>query len=78
MQSFSKQNPTNPKTPSVIDQGQPEDMQDVIVVEGEKSRSHEIMKKVFKRNSVFQMDQDNLRSTLSVIEARNLCEKHPC
>ena len=30
------------------------------------------MKKVFTKNYVFQMDQDNLRSRISVIEARNL------
>ena len=45
--------------------GQPEDMQDVLVVKGETSRSHEINEKVFTKNSVLQIDQGNLRSRLA-------------
>ena len=58
--------PTQPIPKPICDRsGQPEDTQGVFVVKGETSRSHEIDEKGFTRNSVFQMDQGNLRSRLA-------------
>ena len=44
--------------------GKPDSTEDVFVVKGETSRSHEIDKKVFTENSVLQIDQGNLRNCL--------------
>ena len=45
--------------------GQPDNTQDVFVVEGETSRSQEIDEKSFTENSVLQIDQGNLISRLA-------------
>ena len=59
-ETFSQ--PTQPIPKPIRDRsGQPEDTEDVFVVKGEM-RS---MKKVFTKNSMFQMDQGNLRSRLA-------------
>ena len=62
--------------------GQPEDMQDVFVIKGETSRSHEInrpvpmrsMKQVFTKKLCASDRSGQPEITLSVIEARNLTE----
>ena len=51
---------TQPKPRPICDRSWHEDMQDVFVVKGETSRSHEIDEKVFTENSVLQIDQGNL------------------
>ena len=62
----SSNKPNQSQNPIRDRSGQPEDMQDVFVVKGEKSRSHEITgRKVFTKNSVLQTDQGNLRSRLA-------------
>ena len=45
--------------------GQPEDMQDVFVVKGATSRSHEINENRFTKNFVLQIHQDNVRWRLA-------------
>ena len=63
-ETFSQ--PTQPIPKPICDRpGQPEDTQGVFVVKGETSVPMRSMKKVFTRNSVFQMDQGNLRSRLA-------------
>ena len=58
--------PTQSKPNPICDRlGKLEDMQDVFVVKGETSRSHEINEKGFHENSVIQIDQGNLRSRLA-------------
>ena len=58
--------PTQPIPKPICDRsGQPEDMQDVFVVKGETSRSHEINEKGSHEKLLFQMDQHNLRSRLA-------------
>ena len=52
--------------------GQPEDMQDVFVVKGETSRSHEINEKGFHRKLCASDRSGQPEITPSVIEARNL------
>ena len=53
---------TQPKPKPICDRsGKPDSTEDVFVVIGETSRSHEIdEKKVFTENSVLQIDQGNL------------------
>ena len=58
--------------------GQPEDMQDVFVVKGDTSRSHEIDEKGFHEKLGDSARSGQLEITLSVIEARNLSEKTLC
>ena len=45
--------------------GQPDNTQDVFVVKGETSRSHEINEKGFTESSVLQIDQGNLISRIA-------------
>ena len=52
--------------------GQPEDMQDVFVVKGETSSSHEIDEKGFHEKLCSSDGSGQLEITFSVIEARNL------
>ena len=62
---FSK--PTQPKPKPICDRsGKPENTEDMFVVNGETSRSHEIrsMKKVCTKNLVLQIDRGNLRNCL--------------
>ena len=60
---FSK--PTQPKPKPICDRsGKPEDTEDVFVVKGETSRSHEIDEKVCTKNFVLQIDRGNLRNCL--------------
>ena len=54
--------------------GQPEDMQDVFVVQGETSRSHEIDETGFHEKLCASDRSGQLEITPSVIEARNLSE----
>ena len=54
--------------------GQPEDMQDVFVVKGETSRSHEINEKGFHEKLCASDRSGQPEITPSVIEARNLSE----
>ena len=55
--------------------GQPEDTQDVFVVKGETSRSHEIIEKKGFHEKLCDSDRPGqLEITPSVIEARNLFE----
>ena len=54
--------------------GQPEDMQDVFVVKGETSRSHEINEKGFHRELCSSDRSGQPEITPCVIEARNLSE----
>ena len=54
--------------------GQPEDMQDVFVVKGETSHSHEIDEKGFHEKLCASDRSGQPEITLSVIEARNLSE----
>ena len=66
---------TQPKPKPICDRsGQPEDMQDVFVVKGEKSRSHEINEKGFHRELCFSDRSGQPDITPSVIKARNLSE----
>ena len=58
----------------MIDSGQPEDMQDVFVVKGEASRSHEINEKGFHGELCSSDRSGQPEITPSVIEARNLSE----
>ena len=53
--------PTQPiPKPNCDRSGQPDNRQDVFIVQGETSRSQEIDVKFFARNSVLQIDQGNL------------------
>ena len=54
--------------------GQPDNTQDVFVVKGETSRSHEIDAKGFHEKLCASDGSGQLEITLSVIEARNLSE----
>ena len=56
--------------------GQPDNTQDVFVVQGETFRSHEIDLKVFAKNSVLPIDQGNLRSSLAWLKLA-ICLKTP-
>ena len=58
---FSQLTQPNPK-PICDRPGKPDNMQDLFVVKGETSPSHEINEKVFTKNSVLQIDPGNLRS----------------
>ena len=58
--------PTQPIPQPICDRsGQPDNSQDVFVVKGETSRSHEIKENVFTKNSALQIDQGNLISRLA-------------
>ena len=60
---------TQPKPKPICDQsGKPVNTEDLVVVEGGTSRSHEIDEKVCTKNFVFPIDRGNLRN----------CLKHPC
>ena len=60
---FSK--PTQPKPKPICDRSRkPEDTEDVFVVIGETSRSHEIDEKGLHENLVLQIDRGNLRNCL--------------
>ena len=53
--------PTQPKPKPIRDRsGKPDNTEDVFVVKGETSRSHEINEKRFHEDSVLQIDQGNL------------------
>ena len=71
--TFSQQTQPIPK-PIRDRSGQPEDIQDVFVVKGETSRSHEINEKGFHEQLCASDRSGQPEITLSVIEARNLSE----
>ena len=71
--TFSQLTQPIPK-PACDRSGQPEDMQDVFVVKGETSRSHEINEKGFHEKLCASDRSGQPEITPSVIEVRNLSE----
>ena len=66
---------TQPKPKPISDRsGKPDSTEDVFVVEGETSRSHEIDEKGFHEKLCVSDGSEQPEITLSVIEARNLSE----